>query len=164
MHSLRTTPISGGPKNGEQLRPIELFYRHFKQTFERRKLRSHCADHAELEAMWSLLGLWAMGLHTQVLLARKGVPARRISVAKMLLAYRRSLREYRSLPDPGASLGDLLHKAVIDSYHRVNKSSRDYPRKKQSHAIGAPEIRRATQDQINAAREIRDQLPLGLTA
>jgi hypothetical protein len=143
---------------------IELFYRHFKQTFERRKLRSHCADHAELEATWSLLGLWAMGLHTQVLLAKTGVPARRISVAKMLLAYRRSLREYRSLPDPGASLGDLLRQAVIDPYHRVNKSSRDYPRKKQGHAIGAPEIRRATQDQINAAREIRHQLPLGLTA
>jgi Transposase DDE domain len=143
---------------------IELFYRHFKQTFERRKLRSHCADHAELEATWSLLGLWAMGLHTQVLLAKKDVPARRISVAKMLLAYRRSLREYRSLPDPGASLGDLLHKAVIDSYQRVNKSSRDYPRKKQSHAIGAPEIRCATEIQINAAREIRDQPALGLTA
>jgi hypothetical protein len=143
---------------------IELFYRHFKQTFARRKLRSHCADHAELEATWSLLGLWAMGLHTQVELARQGVPARRISVAKMLLAYRRLLREYRSLPDPGASLRDLLHKAVIDSYHRVNKSSRDYPRKKQSHAIGAPEIRRATKIQINAAREIRDQPALGLTA
>jgi hypothetical protein len=143
---------------------IELFYRHFKQTFERRKLRSHCADHAELEATWSLLGLWAMGLHTEVELARTGVPARRISVAKMLLAYRRSLREYRSLPDPGASLRDLLHKAVIDPYQRVKKSSRDYPRKKQSHAIGAPEIRRATKDQINAAREIRDQPVLGLTA
>jgi hypothetical protein len=143
---------------------IELFYRHFKQTFGRRKLRSHCADHAELEATWSLLGLWAMGLHTQVQLARKGVPARRISVAKMLLAYRRSLREYQSHPDPGASLRDLLHKAVIDPYQRVNKSSRDYPRKKQSHAIGAPEIRRATKNQINAAREIRDQPALGLTA
>src|SRR5262249_51860907 len=52
---------------------VELFYRHFKQTYERRKLRSHTADHAELEATWSLLGLWALGLHAQVELARAGV-------------------------------------------------------------------------------------------
>ena len=46
-----------------------LFYRHFKQTFERRKLRSRSADNAELEGTWSLLGLWAMSLHAQVELA-----------------------------------------------------------------------------------------------
>jgi Transposase DDE domain len=143
---------------------IELFYRHFKQTFERRKLRSHSADHAALEATWSLLGLWAMGLHAQVELARADVPARRISVAGLLRAYRSALRAYKSHPDPGESLRDLLHKAVIDPYRRANKSSRDYPRKKQSHAIGAPQICCATRDQINAAREIRDQTALGLTA
>jgi hypothetical protein len=143
---------------------VELFYRHFKQTYERRKLRSHAADNAELEATWSLLGLWAMGLHGQVKLARQGVPARRISVAGLLRAYRRSLREYKSFPDSGESLRELLLKAVIDPYRRANKASRDYPRKKHGHAIGAPEIRRATKDQINAAREIRDQLASGLTA
>jgi hypothetical protein len=143
---------------------VELFYRHFKQTFERRKLRSHCADHAELEAAWSLLGLWAMSLHAQVELMRAGVPARRISVAGFLRAYRRSLRESKSPPDPGESLRELLLRAVIDPYHRGNKSSRDYPRKKHGHAIGAPQIRNATKDQINAAREIRNQLASGLTA
>ena len=69
---------------------VELFYRHFKQTFERRKLRSRSADNAELERTWSLLGLWAMSLHAQVELARDGVPARRISVAKVLRTYRKS--------------------------------------------------------------------------
>jgi hypothetical protein len=136
---------------------VELFYRHFKQTFERRKLRSHKADNAELEATWSLLGLWAMALHAEVQLAREGVPARRMSVAKILSAYRKSMREYKSCPDPGESLRDLVSKAVIDPYKRANKSSRDYPRKKQGHAIGAPQIRNATKDQIKAARELRDQ-------
>ena len=143
---------------------IELFYRHFKQTFERRKLRSHSADNAELEATWSLLGLWAMGLHAEVELARQGVPARRISVAKLLFAYRRSLRESKSHPDPGESLLELLAKAVIDPYKRGDKTSRDYPRKKQGHAIGSPKIQRATKAQIDMAREIRDQHELGLTA
>jgi hypothetical protein len=143
---------------------VELFYRHFKQTFERRKLRSRSADNAELEATWSLIGLWALSLHGQVQLAHEGVPARRISVAKLLRAYRRSLREYKSLPDPGESLYELVSQAVIDPYQRANRSSRDYPRKKHGHAIGAPEILDATKDQINAARKLRDQLTSGLTA
>jgi hypothetical protein len=143
---------------------VELFYRHFKQTFERRKLRSHTADAAEWEATWSLLGLWAMALHAEVQLAREGVSARRLSVAKILHAYRKSMREYKSCPDRGESLRELVSKAVSDPYKRANKSSRDYPRKKQGHVIGAPKIRNATKDQIKAARQIRDQPLLGLTA
>jgi hypothetical protein len=143
---------------------IELFYRHFKQTFERRKLRSHTADHAELEATWSLLGFWAMALHAEVQLAPDGVAANRISVAKILSAYRKSMREYKSPPDPGESLWQLVSEAVIDPYKRANKSSRDYPRKKHGHAIGAPQIQNATKDQIKTARVIRDQVVLGLTA
>jgi hypothetical protein len=143
---------------------IELFYRHFKQTFERRKLRSHCGENAELEATWSLLGLWAMMLHAQAELIDKEVPARRISVAGVLKGYRRSLREYKSHPDPGESLHELVAKAVIDPYHRANKSSRDYPRKKQESPAGAPKIRNATKAQIIAAKQLRDQPLLGLTA
>jgi Transposase DDE domain len=143
---------------------IELFYRHFKQTFERRKLRSHSAANAELEATWSLLGLWAMLLHTQVILKETGVPPKRISVAGVLLGYRRSLREYKSVPDPGESLIEIVGKAVIDSYKRTNKSSRDYPRKKQERTAGAPKVRNATKAEIKDAKEIRDQLPLRLTA
>jgi hypothetical protein len=143
---------------------LELFYRHFKQTYERREPRSHTAGHAELEATWSLLGLWAMGLHAQVELARAGVPASRVSVAGLLRAYRRSLREYKSDPDPGESLRELVLGAVIDPYLRGDKASRDYPRKKHEPAIGAPKIRRATRAQINQAREIRDQQLSRLTA
>jgi hypothetical protein len=168
---LVTSVLDAGRLSGPQVVAIyalrwgvELFYRHFKQTFERRKLRSHCGGHAELEAVWSLLGLWAMGLHAQVELARAGAPARRVSAAGLLRAYRRALREYKSCPDPGESLRELLLRAVIDPYRRANKASRDYPRKKHGHAIGAPEIRRATKDQINAARKISDQQTSGLTA
>jgi Transposase DDE domain len=143
---------------------VELFYRHFKQTFGRRKLRSHRADHAELEATWSLLGLWAMGLHGQVELAADGVPASRVSVAGLLRAYRAAMREYRSRPGPGESLWERLSGAVIDAYERANKASRDYPRKKQAQAIGAPEIRPATESEIEAARQIKDNHAARLTA
>jgi hypothetical protein len=136
---------------------VELFYRHFKQTFDRSKLRSHKADNAELEMAWSLLGFWAMALHAEVQLSQEGVPARRMCIAKILWAYRKSMREYKSRPDRGESLRELVSKAVVDTYQRANKSSRDYPRKKHGHAIGAPQIQNATKDQIKSARQFMDQ-------
>ena len=106
---------------------VELFYRHFKQTFGRRKLRSHRGDHAEVEATWSLLGLWSLGLHAEVELARQGVPARRVSVAGLLRAYRASMREYRSRPGPGESLWERLSEAVIDEYKRTEQGEPGLP-------------------------------------
>ena len=87
---------------------VELFYRHFKQTFGRRKLRSHRGENAEVEATWSLVGLWALGLHGQVELAYDAIPASGISVAGLLRAYRAAMREYRSRPGPGESLWERL--------------------------------------------------------
>ena len=45
---------------------------------------------------------------------------------------------------------------MIDAYPRSNKASRDYPRKKRGHAIGAPEIRPATELEIELAQQIKD--------
>jgi hypothetical protein len=143
---------------------VELFYRHFKQTFGRRKLRSHRGENAEVEATWSLLGLWSLGLHAQVELACDGIPASRVSVAGLLRAYRASMREYRSRPEPGESLWERLGEAVIDGYARSSKASRDYPRKKRGHAIGAPEIRPATEQEIEMAGQIKDARSTRLTA
>ena len=143
---------------------IELFYRHFKQTYERSELRSHTADHVELEATWSLLGLWAMMLTAEEELLKGDVPQEKISVAGTLHAFRTAIREYKSPPDPGESLRELLGLAVIDSYTRVNKASRDYPRKKQHRKIGSPQIEAVTEVEINAARNLKDQQWLRLTA
>ena len=117
-----------------------------------------------MEATWSLLGLWSLGLHAQVELAYDGIPASRVSVAGLLRAYRAAMREYRSRPGPGESLWERLSEAVIDAYERTNKASRDYPRKKRAHAIGAPEIRPATEFEIEAARQIKDDHATRLTA
>ncbi len=143
---------------------IELFYRHFKQTFGRRKLRSQRAENAELEATWSLVGLWAMGLHGQVELSYDAIPASSISVSGLLRAYRSSLREYRSVPEPGESLWDRLRQAVIDPYRRSSKTSRDYPRKKHERAPGAPQILSATALDLQRAEELSDVHPEKLTA
>lgn len=143
---------------------VELFYRHFKQTFGRGKLRSGVAGHVELEATWSLVGLWAMCLHAQVEQAGRGVPPGRMSVAGVLLAHRRTLREYKGRPDPGESLRELLHGAVIDGYRRGDKASRDYPRKKTRQPDMVPRILEATTGQIQRLKSLKEPAMLGLTA
>jgi Transposase DDE domain len=143
---------------------IEVFYRHFKQTFERHKLRSKSAENAQVEAEWSLLGIGTMGLYAQSVLVPEGIPVRRISVAEVLRAYRKAMNEYKSRPDPGESLTESLLGAVIDNYQRASKTSRDYPRKKHEPAIGPPKVSQATEKQIILAKQIKGELALGLTA
>jgi hypothetical protein len=143
---------------------VELLYRHFKQTFGRRKLRSHQADNADPEAGWSLVGLWALALHGQAELSYDAIPASRISAAGLLRAYRAAMRHYHVAPEPGESLWERLGEAVIDPYGRSSKASRDYPRKKREAPIGAPEIRRATDLEIARAQQIKDVHPQRLTA
>ena len=143
---------------------IELFYRHCKQTFERRKLRSHNPQNALVELEWSLMGLWAMGLHSHYYLTQRNVPPERISFAGLLRAYRRPMREYKSTPDAGERLTELLNRARIDTYVRKNKASRDYPRKKQEQPPSPPIILQATPQQTKQAQAIKNTLKLRLTA
>lgn len=143
---------------------IELFYRHCKQTFERAKLRSHNPDNAMVELEWSLLGIWGMGLYAQQQLLPQQVPPERISFAGVLRAFRRPMRDYRCLPEPGERLRQLLRRALIDDYPRINKASRDYPRKKQETAAGPPRIEQATRAQVQLAQDITQQQKRRLTA
>jgi hypothetical protein len=144
---------------------IELFYRHCKQTFERRKLRSQNPDNAMVELHWSLLGMWAMGIHSHHHLLRGDVLPQRISFAGVLRAYRRSMREYKSPPDSGDRLSQRLHRALIDQSKRRNKNSRDYPRKKHEPATKPPIIRLASRTQIQQAKQLTNlECKKGLTA
>jgi len=143
---------------------IEVYYRHCKQTFERRKLRSQNPDNAMVELHWSLLGMWAMGLHSHSRLVAQGVLPERISFAGVWRAYRRPMREYRSIPDPGERMSQLIDRALIDPYKRKNKTSREYPRKKQEQAAGPPIIRKATRVQVQQAIQVKREQKKGLTA
>ena len=105
-----------------------------------------------------------MALHSQWKLAQAGIPVRRVSMAGVLRAYRKPMREYKSRPDPGEDLWSLLDGALIDEYKRVSKASRAYPRKKYDPPIGAPKITPATPAQKARAKKIKRELALGLTA
>ncbi|MBI3468684.1 MAG: transposase, partial [Planctomycetes bacterium] len=118
---------------------IELFYRHLKQTFQRRKLRSASAENARVEMEWSLAGLWAMALYALVEREKDGISPPGLSVAQTLRAFRRMLRDYLHPAERGRSLRDRLRMATIDPYERRSKDSRDYPRKKRETPPGPPQ-------------------------
>lgn len=143
---------------------IELFYRHLKQTFQKRKLRSASSANARVELEWSMLGLKAMGFYALIEARRMGTAPARLSVAGILKAYRRTMRDYRHPAEHGWRLCRILRTAIIDSYVRPNKSSRHYPRKKQESPPGCPKINDATQQQIERAKAFANIIRKGLTA
>jgi hypothetical protein len=133
---------------------IELFFRHFKQTFGRTKLRSHRAENAECEAHWALLGLWAMLLHAQVQHKRENGETTCLSVARVLKAFGKAIDQHKCRPESGESLTDQILAAVVDPYRRRNKTSRNYPRKKYESQAKAPRITTATRSQRQLAQQL----------
>jgi hypothetical protein len=135
---------------------IELFFRHFKQTYRREKLRSHKAEHVACEAHWSLLGLWAMLLHTQIQQKRhrrKG----KVSVAIVLRSFGKAIDEWCCRPEPGESLTDMLLMAFVDPYRRHDKTSRAHPRKKYEPATKPPLLCPASHSQQQLATQVMEQ-------
>ena len=134
---------------------IEVFFRSFKQTFGRRKLRSNSPDNALLELDWSLVGLWTVYLLGVVEVIEQNESPHRVSVAGALSAIRTVMRDYRWRPEPSEDLASLLGKALIDSYVRKSsKTSRNYPRKKNEKPAGKPVIQAASREQVACAKEL----------
>ena len=117
---------------------IELFYRHLKQTFQRRKLRS---ARAEMRIRVGVVAGRTLGHGALCAVANRArdLPPPRLSIAGTLRAFRRVLRDYLHPRERGRGLCDALRKAVVDDYPRGPKTSRDYPRKKQERPPAAPE-------------------------
>jgi hypothetical protein len=136
---------------------VEVFFRHFKQTYGREKLRSHKGEHSECEAQWSLLGLWAMLLHTQIQQKREHGKVAHVSVARVLGAFGEAIDEQRCCPEAGESLADKLLEAVVDPYKRRDKTSRAHPRKKYEPPRKPPRIHKATASQRQLASEVMAQ-------
>ena len=136
---------------------IELFFRAFKQTFGRTKLRSHSAENAKLELDWSLVALWSICLLGQRELVRAGEAPSQLSAAAAIKAVQTTMRDYRVRPEsPDEILYSMLAIALLDGYQRSSsKTSRDYPRKKQRERTAAPKILQATKTQTATAKEVK---------
>jgi hypothetical protein len=140
---------------------VEVFFRTFKQTFGRRKLRSDKAEHAQLEAEWSLVALWAVCLLTQREIANSGRDPCRLSPADAIKAIQEVICHYRNRPEePTESLGWMLRHALRDDYQRTSsKKARAYPTKRKRERTGVPTVARASKPQLNAAKEFRAKRP-----
>jgi hypothetical protein len=133
-----------------------VFFRSFKQTFDRRKLCSRSPDNALLELDWSLVGLWMVYAMAAAQVIQQGKSPHRVSVAGALVAVRTAIRNYRWRPEPGEDLWSLLGNALIDTYDRQSsKTARNYPRKKNDKPAGKPQIQPASREQIEAAKELK---------
>jgi hypothetical protein len=144
---------------------LEVHYRHFKQTYGKRKLRSHNSENARVELEWSLLGLSAMLLYTLVEIRKTGAKPEKLSCAETWREIKNTMNDYLHVTQPGERLRQRLQFAVTDDYIRRDKTSRDYCRKKQERPAGAPHITFATKSQIKLAAAICSETGhKGLTA
>ncbi len=134
---------------------IELYYRTFKQTFGKRKLRCASASNAEQELTWSVIGLWMTMLYAadQRVRARESLNA--MSPAGVIKAFRETIRQWPSVPARDKDLDTLIQAAQKDSYIRTSeKTNKDYPRQKTKKKLGTPIIQQATQEQRTLARKL----------
>lgn len=129
---------------------VEVFYRSFKRTFGRHKLRSTSPANARVELDWSLAALAAACLYAKHQQRQAGEDVARTSVAGVLRILRRAARRGTR------NLAKLLAAALIDPYVRTDKTSRDYPRKKtEAPGNAPPQILQATKRQMRIAWEIK---------
>ena len=140
---------------------VEVFFRTFKQTFGRRKLRSNTPDNAKLEVDWSLMALWAVCLLGQREIGQSGGDPCRLSPAGAIKAIQKVIHHYRNRPEnPDESLWRMLGNALQDDYERTSsKAARAYPRKKKRERTGTPQITTASKSQVTAARQFKKTRP-----
>jgi hypothetical protein len=133
----------------------EVGFRSFKQTLERRRLRSATPGMAQAELTWAVLGLWLLGaLTASAVLGRGGDPLA-WSAALARRAVRRLLRQaHRRAPGPRA-VTQALAQAVRDGYKRHgSKKAKDWPHKKREKPPGAPKITVACPQLVERAQRL----------
>jgi hypothetical protein len=138
---------------------IEVGYRSYKQTLDRRTLLSRTPATCLLEAQWTMLGLWLLGLLCVSRQPPESEP-RRWSPAQARDAVRRAVRfSGRRKDRRRVSLDAALARARHDGYkRRRSKTARSYPRKKRERPPGPPKLKPATPHQVRLAARLRDKL------
>ena len=134
---------------------VEVFFRGFKQTFGRGKLRSHAPQNVKIELDWSLLALWSVELLAVRELLIRGRSPCDLSTAGAIRAVRHALQS--AAVGVNFDLTSQLAAIRQDGYHRNRKSIRKWPRKKTEPPISSPCLRIADREEVKAAYELRTQ-------
>jgi hypothetical protein len=130
---------------------VETFFRGFKQTLARRKLRSDSPTRAAFELHWLLLGCWLLGLQTATALIERGSAPGDWSVAAARKAVRTAMRT-----NSARRLKRGLRNARREERPRrtSSKTARSWPHKKRDKPCGPPIIRSATAAERRAAQRL----------
>jgi hypothetical protein len=134
---------------------IEILFRTIKHTMQLRKAHAWTPDASAQELEWGMMGVWLLGLMALQQQQADGTEPspRRWSAAETLRIVRRAI--HGSL-GRGPSLAARLREAVRDGYRRRGcKSAVDYPRKKREKPPGDPRRRRASRQEVRAARQLK---------
>jgi Transposase DDE domain len=134
---------------------VEIFYRSFKQTLQKRKMLSRSPEAAKCELTWALFGIWLLGqMSVANILARGGDPLS-WSAALARNRVRCSMRRALSGRHRDRSLAGDLAWAVHDNYVRHgSKKALDWPHKKNEKPPGSPKIQLATAKQKRAIQRL----------
>ena len=152
---------------------VEVFYRTFKQTAERRTLRSRTPSRCLLELTWALLGVWLLGLMTIRDLASAGENPQAISYAAALKVVRRTLRRQepprsrrerrrrrRETRTDGPNASRRLESGpfaacIKDRAQRKGpKATRPYPRKKRQRPLKPPKLTSLSRAQLRRSQTL----------
>lgn len=132
---------------------LELAFRAFKQTLERRMVRSCTPAKARLELAWSVLGMWVLTLLGAHAIHAAGHGPSMLSVASALKAVRSAM-----LRDPSrVTLMRRLRGCVLEPIRKTCKTAYRWPHKKNPQPPGAPIIATATIAQISRAKALAHQ-------
>jgi len=144
----------------------EVFYRSYKQTLQRRTLKSRTAATSLAECQWTVLGLWLLGLLTVSRIVATRANPRAWSVARSRDLVRQALRNEWPRRRPRRRLRESLAQALIDNYQRRgDKAARNYPRKKKEKPPGPPRIEPPTPLELERARRlVQHEIPKRWTA
>jgi hypothetical protein len=133
---------------------VEVLFRSLKQTLGSRTMRSAAPAQAQAELAWTMIGLQLLGMLSVEQIIKVGGDPLRWSAAKSLRAIRQVIK--RGRPDHRRSLFKALAVALIDDYVRKRtKKARDWPHKKTRRPPGKPSCRKATEKEIQRAKEVR---------
>lgn len=137
---------------------IELYHRNLKQTMGHHKLLSRSAENALVELEWIVLGYTAMMLYSVDEMVHHGIDIQRLSPAKIIRAFRQTMRDYMHQVNSDRELNHRICGAIKDDYQRTtSKNSRGYPRRRKHKSPGAPIILKANKLQKNIAKKLRNQ-------
>jgi len=135
----------------------EVFHRSFKQTLAQHKMRSDSPTEAKRELEWALIGYLVLGLWSVSALGAAGHDPLRWSVGESLRVVRGAIRQGGRLGR--GTLGSCLRQAVKDRYVRTGpKAARNWPRKKNDHPPGLPNMREATANEKRRAIKTYERL------